>query len=180
MYLLYLDESGTHVGSTAFVLAGLAVHEQDAWHFQQKLNNMLARRLPKGLRPADFELHATEIKNPIKVIRGKKVKSPWAQVSVNDRFGIIRATFRAIANYDCQGSARPCALFGAVVDGRYPAGSGALTRRFCTSSTRCSPGKGMREPHTSGGSSSTTAGSSSVTSSPGLSPGERLPAGLAF
>lgn len=119
MYLLYLDESGTHVGSPAFVLAGLAVHEQDAWHLQQKLNNVLVRRLPKGLRPVDFELHAAEIKNPVKMIRGKKVRSAWAQVPVEQRFGVIGATFRAIANYGCQDPSRPCALFGAVVDGSY-------------------------------------------------------------
>jgi Protein of unknown function (DUF3800) len=120
MYLLYLDESGTHSGSPSFVLAGLAVHEQDAWHFQRMLEGMLARRLPNGLDPADFELHATEIKNPVKTVRGKKIRSPWASVPVKDRFRIIDATFGAITTYDCQDAARPCALFGAVVDGGFP------------------------------------------------------------
>jgi Protein of unknown function (DUF3800) len=119
MYLLYLDESGTHTGSPAFVLAGIAVHEHDAWHLQRKLALMLARRLPKGLNPSDFELHATEIKNPVKNVRGKKVKSPWARVPVKDRFDIIGATFRAIAKYECQDAERPCVLFGAVVDSSY-------------------------------------------------------------
>lgn len=58
MYLLYLDESGTHDGSPVFVLAGLAVHEQDVYHLQKKLVGMLGRRLSKGLEVADFELHA--------------------------------------------------------------------------------------------------------------------------
>lgn len=119
VYLLYLDESGTHAGSPAFVLSGLAVHEHDAWHFQRRLNNVVTRRLPKGLDPADFELHAAEIKNPVKNIRGKKVKSVWAQIPVADRFALIGATFRAIATYSCQDPARPQALFGAVVDGSY-------------------------------------------------------------
>lgn len=119
MYLLYLDESGTHIGSPAFVLAGLAVHEQDAWHLQKKLNAVLASRVPKPLNPLDFELHAAEIKNPVKNIRGRKVTSRWAQLPVKERFGVIGATYRALANYRCQDAARPCALFGAVVDGSF-------------------------------------------------------------
>lgn len=30
MYLLFADESGTHGGSHAFVVGGIAIHEQDA------------------------------------------------------------------------------------------------------------------------------------------------------
>lgn len=119
MYLLYLDESGSHAGSPAFVLGGLAVHEQDAWHFQRRLENLVERSLPGTLDPLDFELHAAEIKSPVKTVRGRKIKSPWAQVSVRDRFRLIGATYRSIANYECQHAEHPCALFGAVVDGSF-------------------------------------------------------------
>lgn len=119
VYLLYLDESGTHGGSPAFVLAGLAVHEQDAWHYQQKLEGVLRRRLPKGLRPRDFELHAAEMKSPIKWRNGVKIVSPWAQVSYGTRLDIMRAAYNAIGSYTCQDTARPCALFGAVIDKSY-------------------------------------------------------------
>ncbi len=119
MYLLYLDESGTHGGSPAFILAGLAIHEQDAWHLQKKLSGVLARRLPKGLKPGDFELHATEMKTPIRIVRGVKKVSPWAQVTYKNRLGIMQATVQALSNYECQDAKFPCTLFGAVVDQTY-------------------------------------------------------------
>jgi hypothetical protein len=119
MYLLYLDESGVHAGSPALILAGIAVHEHDAWHLQEMLHGLLHRNLPQGLSPLDFELHATEIKSPIKTIRGKKVVSNWAQVPVKTRFEILRATYQAIANFHCQDQSYPCALFGAVIDRHY-------------------------------------------------------------
>ena len=119
MYMLYLDESGTHTGSPVLVLAGVALHEQDAWHLQQKLTGMLAGALPPGLNPADFELHATEIKSPIKIVRGKKLASNWAQVPVATRFSVLRATYRALSAFSCMDPKYPCALFGAVVDRAY-------------------------------------------------------------
>ena len=116
MYLLYLDESGAHVGSPVLVLAG-AVQEQDVWHLQQRLENALRRKLPQGHDPADFELHATEIKSPIKP--GKKAPSIWARIPFATRLSVLRATFGALAAYRAQDTRFPCALFGAVVDQSY-------------------------------------------------------------
>ena len=117
MYLLYLDESGTQAGSPAMVLAGLAVHELDSWPLQERLDRMLRGRLPQGLDPLQFELHANEIKSP----RGKsrRNKSNWAQVPVQTRFQILRATYKTLANFRPTEPARPMALFGAVVDRQY-------------------------------------------------------------
>jgi len=120
MYLLYLDESGTHAGAPAFVLAGMAVHEHDAWHLQQRLDRLVAGRVPKGLDASLFELHAAEMKNPVKNVRGKKIKSIWAEVPVSDRFSLIAATYRSLVGYKSKDTARPTVLFGAVVDGSYP------------------------------------------------------------
>ncbi len=119
MYLLYLDESGTHGGSPAFVLAGLAVHEHDAADLQKKMEGVLTRNLPKGLKPRDFELHATEIKSPIKISKGVKILSPWAQVPYGIRLNTMRSAFWAIANYRCRDATHPYALFGAVIDSSY-------------------------------------------------------------
>ncbi len=119
MYLLYLDESGSHQGSSALVVAGLAVHEQDAFHLQQKLDGMLRSRLPQGTNPLDFELHAAEIKSPVKSVRSKKVTSKWAGIPLPKRLGIMSATFGAIRDFDPKDPARPCMLFGAVVDRVY-------------------------------------------------------------
>jgi hypothetical protein len=119
VYLLYLDESGTHAGSPNLVLAGLAIHEQDAWYLQGRLHRLLLRLLPRGLNPLDFELHATEIKSPIKIIRGRKIISNWAQVPVNTRFDVLRSTYQTLAGFPGKDLRFPCALFGAVVDRRY-------------------------------------------------------------
>jgi hypothetical protein len=61
VYSLYLDASGTHGASPVYILAGLAVHEQDAYHLQQRFSAPLAK-LPGGPDPRDYELHATEMK----------------------------------------------------------------------------------------------------------------------
>lgn len=119
MYLLYLDESGAHVGSPVFVLAGIAVQEQDVWHFQQRLEGLLQRKLPQGQDPADFELHATEIKSPVKRIHGKKVVSSWAQIPVATRFDVLRATFGILGSFSPRDAGFPCTLFGAVIDRSY-------------------------------------------------------------
>lgn len=66
MYLLYLDESGSHESSPAWVVAGIAVHEHDAFALQRRLEALLARKLPAGLNPQDFELHAAEPKSPVR------------------------------------------------------------------------------------------------------------------
>lgn len=64
LYLLYLDESGTHGGSPAYFLGGLAIHEHDVYHLQQRLETMLQAKLPAGYAAPDFELHGAEIKSP--------------------------------------------------------------------------------------------------------------------
>src|SRR6266496_3053589 len=119
MYLLYLDESGSNLGSPAFIFPGMADHSKGSWHFQRRLSGLVERSLPAGSEAADFELHAAEIKNPVKIVRGKKVKSVWAKIPVADRFKVIGNTYRSIAGYKCRDATRPCALFGAVIDGSY-------------------------------------------------------------
>ena len=116
MYLLYLDESGSHAGSPSLTLAGLAVHEKDAWFLQGRLHRVLLRLLPKGFNPLDFELHANEIKSPIKP---GKPPSIWARVPVATRFRILHATYQALADFSGKDQRFPCALFGAVVDRRF-------------------------------------------------------------
>ena len=62
MYLLYIDDSGAHgliQGNHAYVLAGLAVHEDDAANLQRALAAMLARHLPDRKTAGAHELHTT-------------------------------------------------------------------------------------------------------------------------
>ena len=119
MYLLYLDESGTHGGSPVFVLGGVAVHEQDAWHLQNRLDGVLSRLLPPAFMPREFELHAAEIKSPHKATL-KKPASPWLSVNYQVRTDVLKGAYREIGRYRPRNPAHPIALFGAVVDTRYP------------------------------------------------------------
>jgi Protein of unknown function (DUF3800) len=120
MYLLYLDESGTHGGSPVTILGGIAVHEQDTWHLQRRLHGALRDALPAGQNPLDYELHAADIKSPKKPIRGKRRRtSEWLGVPLHVRLGVLDAGYEAIANYECQDAQYPIAYFGAVVDRFY-------------------------------------------------------------
>ncbi len=122
MYLLYLDESGAHGGSPAYVLGGIAVHEQDVYHVQQRLETMLQAKLPDGFAAADFELHAQEIKSPKQgdpAARPPKPPSPWFQFDYRFRIDLLRGAYSAIGGYSCVNTQYPCAFFGAVVDRHY-------------------------------------------------------------
>lgn len=116
MYLLYLDESGTHGGSPGYLLSGIAVHEHDVYHLQQRLETMLQAKLPAGMAAIDFELHGSEIKTPANY---RRKNSPWQQFDYGFRLDVLRSAYRAISGYQCVDSAYPCALFGAVVDRYY-------------------------------------------------------------
>lgn len=115
MYLLFLDESGTHDQSPAFVLAGLAIHESDAYFLQRTLNRLVARKVPRGADPSKFELHANDIKTP----RKKKRISEWAVLGYGARLALMNDTYQALAAYTPRVNKYPVALFGAVVDARY-------------------------------------------------------------
>lgn len=113
MYSLYLDGSGTHGGSPVFILAGVAVHEQDAYHLQQRFEAPLGD-LPSGSDPRDFELHAAEIKSPTRV-----ANSPWQHVDWPTRRRILQGSYRALRSYTCMDPTYPCSFFGAVVERSY-------------------------------------------------------------
>jgi hypothetical protein len=117
-YLLYLDESGTHGSSPVFILAGIAVHERDAWHLQNRLDGVLSSNLPSGFIPQDLELHAADIKSPRRATR-KRRASEWLPVPLDVRLRVLRATYVALARYRSLDPDHPVALFGAVIDKRY-------------------------------------------------------------
>jgi hypothetical protein len=119
LYALYLDGSGTHGGSPVFILAGVAVHEHDAYHLQQRFSGVLGR-LPGAADPRDYELHAAEIKSPTRDRRKPKKKpSIWEGVPTRTRFGILEAGYRALRTYDCIDTKYPRAYFAAVVERSY-------------------------------------------------------------
>lgn len=113
--MLYLDESGTHAGSPAYLLGGIAVHEHDVYHVQQRLETMLQAKLPDGYAAADFELHGAEIKSP----SNRQRPSPWVRFDYPFRLDVLRGAYSAIGQYSCVDAGHPCALFGAIVDRYY-------------------------------------------------------------
>ena len=108
LYLCFVDESGTHGGSPVLVVGGIIIHEEDAWHLQQRLDSFLFRKLhPLGHDHTDFELHATEIR------RGAK---QWANVREPDRHRILMGAYAALAGYAPVNPALPWRLIGAVME----------------------------------------------------------------
>ncbi len=84
MYLCFVDESGTHGGSPVLVVGGIIVHEEDAWHLQQRLDSFLFGKLhPLGHDHTQFELHATELRNGTK---------QWAKPESSSKTGATTTT----------------------------------------------------------------------------------------
>lgn len=108
LYLCFVDESGTHGGSPVLVVGGIIVHEEDAWHLQQRLDSFLFRKLrPLGHDHTMFEIHAAEM------WRGRK---RWASVVESDRRRILAGAYATLAGYAPVNPALPWRLIGAVME----------------------------------------------------------------
>lgn len=123
MYLLFVDESGTHGASYSFVLGAIAIHEQDAWHLARALDQIVEDRLsPSSLPSEEMELHATELRNaktPSSKAGGRRFASPWVAVQRTIRLDILRAAYRQIADFRPRDYGQPAILFGVVLDSRF-------------------------------------------------------------
>ena len=109
MYLCFVDESGTHGASPVLVVGGIVIHEEDAWHLQQRLDTFLFRKLNAlGHDHTEFELHGSEI------WRGGK---QWDKVDQADRHRILSGAFGALAGYAPVNPDLPWRLIGAVIEG---------------------------------------------------------------
>jgi hypothetical protein len=119
MYLLYVDESGSHgpQHNRAYVLAGLAVHAADAWDLQMHLQRALADALPEGFDPDDFELHAAEIRRP-----SRARSSAWQRVEDGQvRRDVLLRVFDALHDFVPRDQECPVRLFAAVAEPDDPA-----------------------------------------------------------
>jgi len=123
MYLLFVDESGTHGGSHAFVLGGVAVHEDDAQHLQQQLDQLVIKhlgRVPPNLD--EYELHAGEMRNAKKPAASKPSSarsSIWAAVPRGVRLGLLADAYGLLSTYEPVSDQLPVVLFGVVIDARF-------------------------------------------------------------
>ena len=87
MYILYLDESGTH-NSRYFVVGGLAVFERETYFMARELDQLQARHLPDVSDPAQF--HASEL-------RAKRGRPPFDALNREQRHNLIRDVYGVIS-----------------------------------------------------------------------------------
>lgn len=107
MYVLYLDESGSH-GSEAscFVLAGLAAFEREIHWFSQDLDALQTEYFPNEIAPVHF--HATKLHRRA----SQELEHPWNQLTVEQR-QTIKVRLGGII------STRRGILFGCTVERQY-------------------------------------------------------------
>ena len=84
------------------------IHEEDAWHLQQRLDSFLFRKLhPLGHDHTEYEIHASEISNGTK---------QWGNVGKSDRHRILLGAYGALAGYAPMNPALPWRLIGVVIE----------------------------------------------------------------
>jgi Protein of unknown function (DUF3800) len=133
VYLLFVDESGTHGGSHSFVLGGIAVHEQDVFPLGTQLDRVVTTAVGTGATghdaADDFELHGAEMRNAKPpASRAHRPASPWADVPRAHRLAALLAAYRVLADFRPSDSELPTALFGVVIDRRFRSGRPVVDR----------------------------------------------------
>lgn len=132
MYLLFVDESGTHGGSPAFVLGGAAIHEDDAQVLQEQLDHLVIRHLSRTPPNLDeYELHAGEMRNakkPAAATQASAKSSIWATLPRAMRLALLNDAYALVANYQSVDSRLPLVLFGVAVDARFRTAESAADR----------------------------------------------------
>lgn len=103
MYVLYLDESGTHGEASYFVLGGLAVFEREIHWFSQDLDHLQAEYFPGNW--AFIHFHATKL-------RGHDVEPPWDDLSTEQRHTLKSRVYEIIRN-------RKGILFACAIEKEY-------------------------------------------------------------
>ena len=80
MYILYLDESGTHGEASYFVLAGLAVFEREIHWFSQDMDLLEREYFPEENGPLFF--HARQLR----VQQSERLPEPWSRLAAEQRY----------------------------------------------------------------------------------------------
>lgn len=120
MYLLFVDESGTHGGNHPFVLGGLAIHEDDTSRLQRDLDQLVISHLGRvPLNLDEFELHAGDMRNAKKPKILTQRASIWADYPRQSRLALLDEAYNLISSFAPGCSSLPHALFGIVVDRRF-------------------------------------------------------------
>ena len=121
MYLLFVDESGTHGGPHPFVLGGMAIHEDDATLLQKELDALVVKHLGRvPLNLEEYELHASEMRNAKKPAEGKSARtSIWGNVDRPIRSALLDAAYKLIVEFRPTNPNLPMVLFGVAVEKQF-------------------------------------------------------------
>ncbi len=92
MYILYLDESGTHAESRYFALAGLAVFERETFFLSQRLDEIAREYFPDS--PETVEFHA----NQLALQKGRKMSAPFDTLDFGQRLRLRNEIYKVISN----------------------------------------------------------------------------------
>lgn len=90
MYILYLDESGTHTEARYFVVAGLAVFERETYFLAQSLDQLQARYFPEDA--GQIEFHASSLRAP-----NNRVPEPFSSLTQEQRRQLTKDIYQVIA-----------------------------------------------------------------------------------
>ena len=111
MYVLYVDESGSHglfQNNKAYVLAGVAIHEADIRPLGDRLRDVVLQVAPDEAAVSHYELHAAELRHP-------RDGSPWKAIDGQVRRATLERALEAIASFEEHDPARPMRAFADVL-----------------------------------------------------------------
>ena len=106
MYILYLDESGTHGEASYFVLAGLAVFEREIHWFREDLDALQLKYFPDLTEPVFFHARL------LRVRKNEDLDEPWNRLSLEQRRELKGDIYDIIRR-------RQGVLFGCAVEKEY-------------------------------------------------------------
>lgn len=121
VYLLFVDESGTHGSSHAFVLGGAALHEGDAATLQLQLDNLVISRVGRvPVNLEEYELHAGEMRNAKKPKGNSTGRTQvWAAIPRSDRLALLGDAYDLLRDFRPHDPKQPLWTFGVVLDARF-------------------------------------------------------------
>ena len=118
MYLLYLDESGTHPSSERVVVGGVAVFERAAYWLKRDLTETVARFFPDEQQ--QVPIHAPRLRTS----GSRGIPEPYSGVSASERRRLLDACYSTLL------VSRHPVLFATVVDKEAAAGGDSYRVAF--------------------------------------------------
>jgi hypothetical protein len=106
LYILYLDESGTHGEASYFVLAGLAVFEREIHWFSQDMDLLEREYFPGENGPLFF--HARQLR----VQQSERLPEPWSRLTAEQRYELKDRIYGIVQQ-------RRGVVFGCAVEKQY-------------------------------------------------------------